>query len=403
MIDVKIKNEGQYTFIELGGRLDSMSSPDIEAQVKEAALSGARVMIFSMEDVSYISSAGLRVFMAARRLLSQAGGEVCFFAVSDKLFDVFKMGGFDKIFRFFKERVELEAEFGSGKDALEMKCIVVDDVKIDFIEYKAAKSRYSKIGTLEKLSSSSYDEDDVVDVSPSLARFGFGMAAIGEEYNDYKEYFGEALILNSGLFYYPAIKNPAPDFMLFQETENPITYKFLNGFVIKGDYSVLARFEPTAAFPDLQKLGESLASLSKANVCGLVILAESKGFWGMNLKSVPIRENMPANGDIFSQENFTEWVNFPVEPLEIGNCIVSFGIYIKDTAKAAKDIVDLLPEGQKFKFTTAVFGKELLASNPEKLDDEIKRISLESAFLKVQRMFSKTRFGSGLAGIIDIE
>ncbi len=402
MIEAEVIKNEAYILMKLRGRLDSMTSQDIEKKIIDISQAGARVMAFSLGEVNFISSAGLRIFMTAGRNLKQAGGEAVFTAVPGKLKDVFKMGGFDRIFRFFDTEEDLKAEFGTKDAKEEKKSAVFGDLKIEYAVHKKEKGSFRKIGSMEKLDSSEYTLKDAVGAAASSVRFGAGLAAVGDDFNEYKDYFGEAVVLNHSLFYYPAVKNPSADFMLGSPDENSVRYKFLNGFAVNGDYAVTAEFESEGAFPGVEMLVDAMLSLVETNAAGMVIIAESKGFWGMNLRRVPILENKPENGNIFSQENFTQWINFPVEPAEIGNIIISFGIAVKELAKAPKEIIEILPEGQNFKFTSAVFEKELLGKNAEKLDEDISRISMQAPILKVQRMLAKTRFGSGMAGVVEI-
>ncbi|MDR0407166.1 MAG: STAS domain-containing protein, partial [Holosporales bacterium] len=54
-------------------------------------------LIISLEQVEYISSAGLRVFLMTGKKLKAAGGNLILCYMAERIFDVFRMSGFDKI------------------------------------------------------------------------------------------------------------------------------------------------------------------------------------------------------------------------------------------------------------------------------------------------------------------
>ena len=59
--------------IALEGRLDTMTSPELEAELK-ASLDGVNTLEFDFSGLEYISSAGLRVLLATHKLMSTRGG-----------------------------------------------------------------------------------------------------------------------------------------------------------------------------------------------------------------------------------------------------------------------------------------------------------------------------------------
>jgi anti-anti-sigma factor len=51
------------------GRIDSMNALEIQRQINDLILSGERRLVVDFEEANYISSAGLRVFLAFRGYL----------------------------------------------------------------------------------------------------------------------------------------------------------------------------------------------------------------------------------------------------------------------------------------------------------------------------------------------
>jgi anti-anti-sigma factor len=63
--------------IALAGRLDSATAPELDA-VLDRALHGARKarLVFDLSQLEYISSAGIRCFIRARKAVEPGGGKV---------------------------------------------------------------------------------------------------------------------------------------------------------------------------------------------------------------------------------------------------------------------------------------------------------------------------------------
>lgn len=68
------KNQnGKDLTIALEGRLDTMTAPELEAELKES-LNDADTLAFDLAKLEYISSAGLRVLLAAHKTMMNKDG-----------------------------------------------------------------------------------------------------------------------------------------------------------------------------------------------------------------------------------------------------------------------------------------------------------------------------------------
>ena len=89
------KQEGSALTIELEGRLDTMTSPDLEAELNRS-LDGIDSLIFDFTKLDYISSAGLRVLLAAHKQMSARDG-MTVTNVNEVVQEVFDVTGFADI------------------------------------------------------------------------------------------------------------------------------------------------------------------------------------------------------------------------------------------------------------------------------------------------------------------
>lgn len=84
--------DGSKLTIALEGRLDSSTSPELENELKES-MSGVRELHFDFSELEYISSAGLRVLLAAQKEMSKQG-TMAISGVNDTVMEVFEVTGF---------------------------------------------------------------------------------------------------------------------------------------------------------------------------------------------------------------------------------------------------------------------------------------------------------------------
>ena len=68
----KTKN-GTALTLALEGRLDTVTAPELEATLK-SELEGVTELVFDLEKLDYISSAGLRVLLSAQKMMNNRGG-----------------------------------------------------------------------------------------------------------------------------------------------------------------------------------------------------------------------------------------------------------------------------------------------------------------------------------------
>ena len=90
----QIKNENALT-IALEGRLDTMTAPELETTLK-TALEGVEELTFDFEKLDYISSAGLRVLLAAQKTMNRQGSMKVKNA-NEIILEIFEVTGFSDI------------------------------------------------------------------------------------------------------------------------------------------------------------------------------------------------------------------------------------------------------------------------------------------------------------------
>ena len=92
-MNVTRKQNGKEVLFIIEGNIDSATAPVLHEKVC-GDLEGITSLILDFEKVTYISSAGLRVLLAAYKIMS-AQGSMVIRKVNDDVMDVFSLTGFD--------------------------------------------------------------------------------------------------------------------------------------------------------------------------------------------------------------------------------------------------------------------------------------------------------------------
>ena len=66
---------GNELTVSLDGRLDTTTAPRLEAELKHS-VSGIETLIFDFSSLEYLSSAGLRVLLAAQKVMNKQGSMI---------------------------------------------------------------------------------------------------------------------------------------------------------------------------------------------------------------------------------------------------------------------------------------------------------------------------------------
>lgn len=87
--------EGKTLNIALEGRLDTTTAPQLEAELKQSIADSTELNL-DFAKLEYISSAGLRVLLAAQKVMNKQG-KMVIRNVNDVISEVFEVTGFSDI------------------------------------------------------------------------------------------------------------------------------------------------------------------------------------------------------------------------------------------------------------------------------------------------------------------
>ena len=92
-----------YDILELKGELDAHTSPKLEEALQRLIREQRNRIIVNCNNLEYIASAGLGVFMAYIEDVREKGGDIKLTNMNDQVYNVFDLLGFPTLYDIFKD------------------------------------------------------------------------------------------------------------------------------------------------------------------------------------------------------------------------------------------------------------------------------------------------------------
>jgi len=93
---MKITKQKTGTTLEiaLDDRLDTVTAPELDAEIRKGLLDGVENLVWDFSDLEYITSAGIRVLLQAQRIMFGQGSMKILHA-NEMVTEVFSLTGLD--------------------------------------------------------------------------------------------------------------------------------------------------------------------------------------------------------------------------------------------------------------------------------------------------------------------
>jgi anti-anti-sigma factor len=105
-MEMNVNKEKEAVIVSVKGRMDAVTSVDFEKSVSLLVSKGESHFLVNFSQLDYISSAGLRVILKISRQLKTQNGKIVFAGLQDSVREVFKISGFDTIFKIYETEEE---------------------------------------------------------------------------------------------------------------------------------------------------------------------------------------------------------------------------------------------------------------------------------------------------------
>jgi anti-sigma B factor antagonist len=105
---------GKVNMLSLSGRLDAYSATEVETKLNALIDAGQTCLVVDLEKLEYISSSGLRVFLATLKKVKKQEGDIKLACMKPFIKEVFDIAGFSQLFNIFDTREAAVGAFNAG-------------------------------------------------------------------------------------------------------------------------------------------------------------------------------------------------------------------------------------------------------------------------------------------------
>ena len=102
-MDITVSAIENCELVVITGRIDSYTAPSLSETLRDLTNRNKYKFILDMSDVSYVSSAGLRVLIDLQKTCKKNDlGEVLLVNIPQRVYETLELAGFVPLFKFYK-------------------------------------------------------------------------------------------------------------------------------------------------------------------------------------------------------------------------------------------------------------------------------------------------------------
>jgi anti-anti-sigma factor len=386
-LEIRKDTPGAEQRIFLKGRLDANGAMHLEDYLNGLVREGSYRLVLNMSGIQYLSSAGIRILVDQYKKLKKIGGLFVLEELSGSVMEVLKMVG---LLNMLTERSSETV----SKQKQESVSLVIDGYRFDNEALFNETMKISLTGNPGLSLNSGFTAADNHKIKFSADHYGLGIGAIGEEYNDCKNRYGEFLALGEAIIYKPSDGSKVPDYAIKKGTFEP-EINALVSLQAKGSFSNRISFEPAelTQFISLENLTGGIVKTTGYKEFVFLLIAESSGIIGMSLNTSPVDNNL-----LFEFPAIREKINFTTEPAYSRMLSVSLGFYSSQPDEKMKSFLRPVKSGSsEYVHThTAVFPYQSLSRNETYTGKLILHLLESSIVQDVLHLINDTREIAGL-------
>ena len=317
------------------GRLDANNAGYLDDKLSELIQKGKYTVGLNLQDISFLSSAGIRILVKQNKAFRIFSGELTITAFSENVRSVLDMVGMTGLFQS-KITDKKAVPVSKTEKTLEQSGFI-------FQRSTRENKPLAKLelqGSPEKIESCNFGPEDMHSLQLNEPWFGLGLGAFGQGFDDCQSRFGEFVALGESIITLPSDQTVTPDYMLRSGHFIPEIQRLYSiGF--SGTFQQEIYFSPDKETSiSLTSLAESIVEMGNHRHFALLFIAESNGLVGASIKTAPNSGKRP-----FTFPEVRDSVKFTTEPSYIKEMTVAFGIFSCEPGQRLKTF--LRPMGNK--------------------------------------------------------
>ncbi|WP_213318076.1 STAS domain-containing protein [Chlamydiifrater volucris] len=110
-MEIQLEEHGNVSVIRLIGKLDAAAAPGFEDDFNQLINQGRLNFVLNLDNLSYMSSAGIRLLLLFYRKLTELEGKLLLCCVPEAISGIMKLSGIDQILPFYESERDCFARF----------------------------------------------------------------------------------------------------------------------------------------------------------------------------------------------------------------------------------------------------------------------------------------------------
>jgi anti-anti-sigma factor len=322
---------GRYE-LQLQGRLDANWADHVSKAIEGAVRAGHHELDLDFAEVTYISSAGIRVLLKHYKQLKAARGCLRVLRPTAAVLAVLKLSGIAWMLVTEGEGGTRTSPASAGTSAQDpaVRRWERDGVEFEWHEMLSDTPLNACLhGRPEAFANGelSATQSQRLRCTSDLVAVGLGAFGAGPE--DTQGRFGEALAVAGAAMALPTDGSSVPDYQLTEGQLVPELH-LLYGLTARGNFSRLLRFEAGRSrrgVVGLSELVESALEHLQSSSAGFAILAESVSVVGAMLKNSPA---VKSGTSALAFPGIRDWLNFTTERSNERNLVLIAGLAARE-------------------------------------------------------------------------
>ena len=111
MLSIETDNTQTISVMKVKGRVDSETAPELDDALTKLLQNNRNKIVLNLQEVNYMSSAGLRAMVKAYQSANKSGGDVRLAAVSEPIEVILRTVGMMQMFKMFSTSEEAAVGF----------------------------------------------------------------------------------------------------------------------------------------------------------------------------------------------------------------------------------------------------------------------------------------------------
>ncbi|PLX28694.1 MAG: hypothetical protein C0600_09415 [Ignavibacteria bacterium] len=294
------KGSGKVQGLDVSGKLDAYWSDALSNELESCVHDGAVDITLNLSQVSFISSAGLRVLIVYLKQMRAINGILRITEPSQKVRDIFDLSGLSELL--------LQAE--ESKDTVEdlPPARMLDDGSGSYYTFELVNDEAGELSYTPEPDAPAHQRRFPQLSFPS-SRFGFGIGAFGDVESGARTQFGEFLSAAGITVCVPSDERAHPDYMIEDGVFVP-SLSVYSGIAADAVFARELRFEAAQHVRGLPLSAVArLAIGEEHSAAAVLMIAETVALIGTTLKISP-EEGLRT----FSVEDIRGRYSFTTEP-----------------------------------------------------------------------------------------